>query len=284
MTEFIFYICVSVIVIMLASLIGAIFAWKTLGTWLRPILSYFIALAIGIFVVIIFNLVQEIAHEGFTFTALLAFLFGGLLLEGITHLLPKDSHHHHHDECKKRNVNFSNIDARRVLIGDAVHNIHDGLTLVPAFLVSPVIGIGTTLGILLHEIVQEIAEFFILKEAGYSTKKALLWNFAVSATIIIGVALALFVASVGDYAVYLVAFSAGGFSYVLIRDLLPSVLMHTKNNGKHYHYIFMVALGFSLMIAVSQFAPHGHNELHEEDFFLPEGFGLAANMHKRSQG
>ena len=67
-------------------------------------------------------------------------------------------------------------------MGDAIHNVHDGIILVPAFLVSPVVGFGTALAILFHETVQEIAEFFILLGAGYSIKKALLLNLIVSTT------------------------------------------------------------------------------------------------------
>ncbi len=271
MIPFIFYVTIAAFTIMLASLSGAVFAWKTLGDWLRPRLPYFVALAVGVFAAIILNLGGEVIHENFSYITVLAFIFGGLLLEGITRLLPKDSHHHHHGDCEQKT--FSSIDARRVLVGDAIHNVHDGLTLVPAFLISPVIGIGTTLGILLHEIVQEIAEFFILKEAGYTTRRALLWNFAVSATILIGVVCSLLIASIGDYSVYLIAFSAGGFVYILFRDLLPSVLTHAKRDGAHHHYFLMMTLGFALMMTVSYVAPHEHNE--DEEFPLPDGFGLA---------
>ena len=276
MTTTILYILIASGIIMLASLSGAIFTWKTLGEWLRPRLSYSIALATGVFLAIVFSLVQELLHEGISFPIIMSFIFGGLLLEGITHLLPKDSHHHHHDDCKDKGVTFSTIDARRVLVGDAIHNIHDGLALVPAFLICPILGLGTAFGILLHEIVQEIAEFFILKEAGYSTKKALIWNFLVSATILIGVLVALFVASVGNYTIYLIAFSAGGFAYILIRDLMPTIIFHAKKGKAYLSYGVIVAFGALLMLLVSHLVPHEHLHNHsEDDFLLPEGFGLA---------
>lgn len=256
---------------MLASLAGAVFASKFLGDWLAPRLRYFVALAAGVFMVIVYSLVEESLHEGFSIEVAGAFLLGGVLLDVITRLMPKETHHHHEPHPEHHHTP---IDARRMLIGDAVHNIHDGLALVPAFLVSPIVGIGTAGGVLLHEIVQEIAEFFVLREAGYSVRKALTWNFIVSATILIGVAVATLLVSVEEFVHPLVAFSAGSFTYVIGRDLLPSVFRHARAEHKYGTYAFVLAIGVALMLAISFIAPHG-DEGHDEEFLVPEGFGIA---------
>ena len=160
-----------------------------------------------------------------------------------------------------------------MLMGDAVHNIHDGLALVPAFLVSPVVGLGTAAGILLHEIVQEIAEFFVLREAGYSVRKALTWNFIVSGTILIGVGLAVVLVSVEELVHPLVAFSAGSFTYVIGRDLLPSIIRHARLENHYRHYITAFLIGLLLMIGITILVPHDAHE--DEEFLVPEGFGIA---------
>lgn len=258
---------------MLASLSGAVFTWKTLGAWLTPRLRYLIALAAGVFTIIIYGLLKEVFHEGITPSVIFAFLLGGVLLEGIIFLLPKNTHHHH-GPCDKHNN--GTLDARRMMLADAVHNIHDGLALVPAFLVSPVVGFGTAIGILLHEIVQEISEFFILKEAGYSTRKALLFNLAVSATILIGIVLAMTLVSVGLVSGVLVAFSAGGFMYVLFRDLAPSIIAHAKAENKYLQYGASFCIGLVLMLVVTILLPESHFE--HDEFPLPDGFGLASNV------
>lgn len=265
-----FPILLSAIIIMLASLAGAVFAWKTLGTWLAPRLRYLIALAAGVFTVLIYGLVTELFHEGITYTVVLAFLLGIVLLEGVVRLLPKSPHHEHHEVCCDHA--HGKLDARRMMMVDAVHNVHDGLMLVPAFLVSPVVGFGTAVAILLHEIVQEISEFFILREAGYTVRKALLWNFAVSSTILIGVILATTLINIEGLTAPLIAFSAGGFLYVLFRDLAPSILSHAKTEKKFLHYGISFGVGLVLMLTVSMLVPHEH---HDEEFPLPEGFGLA---------
>jgi zinc and cadmium transporter len=271
-------ILISSLSIMLASLAGAVFAWKTLGDWMTVRLRYLIALAAGVFTVIIFNLSQEVLH--FKITPLVggAFLLGIVLLEVFTRLLPK--HSHHHGPCGEHA--HSKIDARRMMIVDGFHNIHDGLALVPAFLVSPIVGFGTASGILLHELVQEISEFFILKEAGYSTKKALLWNFAVSSTLLIGVVLALTLASVEILTFPLIAFAMGGFLYVLFRDLLPSIISHAHSEKKYIQYGVAFLVGFLLMISVTILLPE--EDHFDDDMQLPEGFGLAlqATLEKQA--
>lgn len=258
-------------VIMLASLSGVIFTWKTIGGWLKPRLHTMVAFAMGIFLVIIYGLIEEITHEGFTVAIFIAFLCGGVLLELATKVLPKGSHHHHHGSCEHT---ATMIDARRVLAGDAIHNIHDGLVLVPAFLVSPVVGFGTAFGIFLHEIVQEIAEFFILRSAGYTTKKALMLNFAVSSTILIGIILSWWLASTFQIGHLLVAVSAGGFTYIIIRDIAPSIAKEAHRSKKYLSYVLAISAGVIIMLAVTLILP-GHQELYEDEYPLPEGFGLA---------
>ncbi len=273
MTTLLFSVFIASFVIMLASLSGVLFAWKTIGAWLKPRLHYMVALATGVLMVMAYTLIEEALHEGFSFGIISMFLLGGLLLEVATRFLPKHSHHHHHGACEHTPTS---IDARRVLMGDAMHNVHDGLVLVPAFMVSPAVGIGTTLGVFLHEVVQEIAEFFILKGAGYSTKKALLWNFLVSTSLLFGVAISLLLASTMEIGHLLVALSAGGFTYIIFRDLLPSIITQAKKQNRYLPYISALLIGALLVYGLSFLLPHNHE--HTDDAYpLPEGFGLAMN-------
>ncbi|MEZ4114184.1 MAG: ZIP family metal transporter [Candidatus Paceibacterota bacterium] len=93
--------------------------------------------------------------------------------------------HHHHDE-EHEGEPHSHIDARKIVFSDAVHNIGDGVLLASSFAVNLQVGIVVTLSILVHEAIQEISEFFVLRQAGYSVKKALRLNFLASATVLIG--------------------------------------------------------------------------------------------------
>jgi zinc and cadmium transporter len=263
---------IAVGAIMLASLTGKLFTWSVFDAWLSPRLHYLVAFAAGVFVIVIASLLEEVVHEGLSLESVGAFMLGGVLLELMTRLLPKNTHHHHGPETGHEH---GALDARRMLVGDGVHNIHDGLTLVPAFLVSPTVGITTATGILVHEMVQEVSEFFVLRKAGYSVRKALILNFVTSATILIGVALALFAASFEELVHLLVPFAAGGFFYVVVRDLTPSIVRHARADGKYVSYLASFAGGLLLMAAVSLLAPHALHEEPNEDFLLPPGFDIA---------
>lgn len=276
MTSLLPLIFITVFTIMLASLAGVVFSWKFFERWLQPRMRYVVAFAMGIFIMIVYGLTKEVLHEGLTFGTAAMFLLGAVLLEIATMLLPKDSHHHHHGSCS---TETHSIDARRVLLGDAIHNIHDGLVLVPAFLVSPVVGIATATGVFLHEIVQEIAEFFILREAGYSTKKALIWNFLVSTTILIGVAFSLWFIAALPVTDLLIALSAGGFSYIIVRDIGPSVYHAAKKTGNYMPYGIAIIAGSLLMFSLTTLLPHEHHDSHGEDVFpLPQGFELVLTV------
>lgn len=63
-----------------------------------------------------------------------------------------------------------------ILIGDAFHNFVDGIVIATAFMTSKSLGITVALAVIAHEIPQEIGEFAILLENGYSRKKSLLLN------------------------------------------------------------------------------------------------------------
>jgi zinc transporter ZupT len=146
-----------------------------------------------------------------------------------------------------------------------MHNVTDGLLLVPAWLAGPTTGIVATLAILAHELVQETAEFFVLKEAGYSTREALRNNFIVSSTILAGVVAALLLSSVEGAESALIAFSAGGFLYIILRDLIPNSVKSVRENGKAGAHVAAALLGLAIMAGISLAAPHSHEDHGELD-------------------
>lgn len=257
--------------IMLASLSGVFFVWKGLGNFVQKHLRYLVTFAIGVFATTLFLMLRETLHlEAALPIVAVAAALGALALEVLQRLIPEAHHHHGADEqeCCEHEDRFKHmINPRRVLLGDAAHNIGDGILLVPAFLIDLHVGIAATVGILLHEFVQEVSEFFILKASGYSSKQALARNFAVSATILIGVGLSLYVAHIGDYVPLLIAFAAGGFLYIIIRDLLPHTLAHIRHSGGMLTHAFVLILGIAIMFATTLIIPHSHEHREHEDEF-----------------
>lgn len=270
------YITFSAILIMLASLIGVIFIWKGFGQFLQKNTKYLTTFAIGVFVVVAYSLCVETLH--LTGSIILAFssIIGGIIfLQIATYFMP----HHHHDTDDCCPEHHTIINAKRILLGDAIHNIGDGILLVSAFMINVHIGIFAALGILLHELVQEIAEFFILKEAGYSTKKALMYNFIIAGTIFIGVAIGLFVSQIPFINIIFIGLAAGGFVYILVADLLPHTLYSMKISGNKKIHIFIGTLGAMIMLSIGFIAPHSHEHDHEGEILHDEHDTISDHDH-----
>jgi zinc and cadmium transporter len=127
--------------------------------------------------------------------------------------------------------------------------------------------------IVIHEVLQEISEFFVLRRAGYSVRKALTINFAVSSTILVGVGLGYFALASLELEILLLAVSAGFFVHVVLHDLLPK--HHEYETTKSFmQHIAVVAVGAVLMGLIAHElagshvhgeADHDHHDEHEAE-------------------
>ncbi len=247
--------------IMLVSLSGVLFMWHGLKDIMQRNLKFLVTFAMGVFSATLYLMLIETMHLNAKLgTVAIAAAAGALVLEVLQRLIPEAHHHHGSDEAEcceyDHGQQVSKINPNRILLGDAAHNIGDGIMLVPAYMLSFHVGLSVTVGIILHEIVQEISEFFILKEAGYSTKRALLSNFAVSSTIFIGIGISLLVANATDYSHLLIAFAAGALLYIIIRDLLPHTIERIRHEGKAVQHITILIIGATVMLLTAHILPH----------------------------
>jgi zinc and cadmium transporter len=223
-------------IIMLVSLSGVIVVWSEIGTWIEERLHLFTSLAAGVFLVVAAHLISHTFHEAETILWPLAFIVLGILVVySLLHFVPAFHHHGHNPDCDH---SFS---PAGILFSDGLHNIGDGLLLAVSFQVSIAAGITAGVAIVIHEIVQEVSEFLVLKASGYSTARALLYNFAVSSTILIG-AVGGYIASTKAAVLRmpLLAAAAGSFLVVVGHDLLP----HSAHNTKGWTNILSHILWF----------------------------------------
>ena len=79
-----------------------------------------------------------------------------------------------------------------IILGDSIHNFVDGVLIAAAFLTDVQLGIVTSLAVAAHEIPQEVGDFAILLDSGYSRSKALFYNVLASLTTVLGGVLAYF--------------------------------------------------------------------------------------------
>ncbi len=162
---------------------------------------------------------------------------------------PSGHKHHHHPHHKP--YVYTNLAA------EAVHNFIDGTLIAASFIVSVPIGIAATIAVALHEIPQEIGDFAVLIHGGLEINKALLYNFLVAITAIIGGLLTFFLAGVINSLIpALLGVAAGGFLYIALADLIPEI--HCEKNWKKsiIQFTFLL-IGILVIYGILIALPHG---------------------------
>ena len=133
------------------------------------------------------------------------------------------------------------------LVGDAVHNLIDGMLVGASYMVSLPIGIATTLAVIMHEIPQEVGDFGVLIHGGLSVKKALTFNLLSALTAMLGAILAIVMGSeIEGFSLSLLPITAGGFLYIAGSDLIPE-LHHEVKASKSLLQFIMILLGVGVM-------------------------------------
>lgn len=155
----------------------------------------------------------------------------------------------HWRHCHKENCSVHTF-AHMNLIGEAVHNFIDGLIIAASFIVNVPLGITTSIAVALHEIPQEFGDFGVLIYGGFSKSKALLLNFFVALTAILGGIFAYYLSSYIDYSIILLLpIAAGGFIYIAASDLIPEIRKE-KSLIKSITTFSIFLLGILLMFLI----------------------------------
>jgi zinc and cadmium transporter len=141
-----------------------------------------------------------------------------------------------------------------IILGDSIHNFVDGVLIAAAFLTDVQLGIVTSLAVAAHEIPQEVGDFAILLDSGYSRGKALFYNVLASLTTVLGGVLAYFsLEDLHDSLPYFLALAASSFIYIAVADLIPS--LHKKTDMKtSLQQIALIAAGVFLICLLHDIA------------------------------
>ena len=148
---------------------------------------------------------------------------------------------HEHDHARKK------ASGALVLVGDALHNVLDGVLIAAAFLTDVHLGIVTALAIMAHEIPQEVGNFAVLLHSGMSRQRALLMNLVTSLTAVLGGILG-YVALEKSLAVlpFALAVAASSLLYVAVADLIPG--LHRKIDPRSsVTQVILIGLGIALI-------------------------------------
>ncbi len=249
---------ISTLLVCIASFAGVLFlAFKM--QLLQKIVFVLVSFAVGaLFGNAFFMLIPE-AQELLPNNLLTGLMIvGGIMLlfvlEKLIHW-----HHNHNIEQFKNEAPLGYIS----LFTDGLHNFIDGILIASAWMVSPEIGLATTLAVIAHEIPQEISDFGILIYAGFSRKKALIFNFLSACTAILGAVGTLWLGALfNNISAYILPLAAGGFIYLAGSDLIPE-LHREKSAGKNTLQLLVIIIGLALMLFIAQNHEHNHGPQHE---------------------
>lgn len=241
----------SVVAVSVVSLIGAV-ALSLQVERLKKIVFALVALAAGaLFGDVIIHIIPELFESQIPSHIIGIFILAGILIFFVLEKFLHWSHQHEMSDCVEPGHSHPPMALGQLnLAADGLHNFIDGLTIGASFLVSPEVGAATTIAVILHEIPQEIGDFGILIHAGYSVKKALLFNLFSASLAIIGTIIALALGSqIEAMGNYLLALAAGGFLYTAGSDLLPE-LHKTTNLKKSLVQFIAMLIGIGLMFVL----------------------------------
>lgn len=233
------YTLFSSIIVSLLSIIGILFLFFKTNLF-EKIIYYLVAFAGGVlFGVVFFHILKETTEELSPYLFSLFLTFGFLIFFLLERIIRW--RHCHLPECKIHPVGPLN------LIGDALHNFIDGLILSAGYLTSLKTGLLITLGIIAHEIPQEIGDFAILVYGGYSKKRALFYNLLTAITAILGaIGGYFFLEKFQSLLPFLLSFASGNFLYIASSDIIPE--LHREVNLKKSIYSLIIFISGIILI------------------------------------
>ena len=211
------------------SVIAAAAALLLRAAWIPTLVSFAIGALLG---AAFLEVIPHAFEHGDPHTAAAAILGGILaffLLEKL--LLWRHSHEGHeagHEagrEAARPDVAHDHgRSGALIVVGDTIHNFLDGILIAAAFLQSTQLGIITALAIVAHEIPQEVGDFVILLNSGYSKAKAFVMNMLSSCATVVGGVLGYYTLQVlQGWTPVLLGVVAASMIYVAVADLIPGL-------------------------------------------------------------
>ncbi|OGZ61890.1 MAG: hypothetical protein A2932_00385 [Candidatus Spechtbacteria bacterium RIFCSPLOWO2_01_FULL_46_10] len=154
------------------------------------------------------------------------------------HRFEAEEHHKEHHELHMLNRGQAYI----LLSGDALHNFIDGVLITAAFFVSFPLGISVSIGIIAHELPQEIADFSVMLNAGFKRLNIFLLNLSAALATLIGAMVSFFVLDFVEISIpYILATAFGVFTYIALSDLIPAIHHQSEHKYDILHFLFFTA-------------------------------------------
>ena len=245
---------------LLSVLIAAALTVHVLGRVVKSLVSLSAGLLLGTALLLVLPeaFESQAGPQALFVTLLLGLLFFFLLEK--TELYRHDHHHEgddpHHDHHHGFDAEQAGRGGWSVLVGDSIHNFCDGVIIAAAFLADTHLGMVTAAAVIAHEIPQEVGDYVVLLNAGFTRARALLYNALSGLAAVVGGVAGYFV--VGPWEglfPYLLVVAASSFIYVAVADLLPQ-LQRRLPMRQTLAQIAWIACGLGLAFAMQAMQSH----------------------------
>jgi zinc and cadmium transporter len=155
---------------------------------------------------------------------------------------------HMHDRARR------SASGALVLVGDALHNVLDGVLIAAAFLTDVHLGLVTAVAIMAHEIPQEVGNFAVLLHSGMSRARALALNLLASLSAVIGGVVGFFALEQSLALLpFALAVAAASLLYIAVADLIPG--LHRRIDPRSsVTQVVLIGLGVALVAFAEQHA------------------------------
>jgi len=206
------------------SVCAASFALVLRSAWIPALVSFAIGALLG---AAFLEVIPHAFEHGEPHTVALSIL-GGILVFFLLEKLLLWRHSHDDQEVAIAPDNGHTHDHGRsgalIVVGDTIHNFLDGILIAAAFMQSTQLGIITALAIVAHEIPQEVGDFVILLNSGYSKAKAFVLNLLSSCATLVGGVLGYYSLQIIEgWTPVLLGIVGASMIYVAVADLIPGL-------------------------------------------------------------
>ncbi|MBL8520051.1 MAG: ZIP family metal transporter [Betaproteobacteria bacterium] len=259
---------------LISAALAALVAWRAQPRLIPLFVSYAVGALLG---VVFLDLMPHIFEKGGQQHQAAAWILVGILAFFVLEKLVLWRHDHDHGAAAEQAASAMDAghhghghahashdghahgratSAWSVIIGDGFHNFTDGFAIATAFMADTRLGVVTAIAIVAHELPQELGDFLVLLNSGFSKSRALFWNVMSSLATLAGALLAYFAlnAFAGWSHVFL-CIAASSMIYVAIADLIPG--LHRKSSiGDSLKQIALIALGVGSILMVKELIGH----------------------------
>ena len=246
---------------LLSVLVAAAIAVRLLGRLLPHMVSLSAGVLLG---TSLMHVLPEAFESGADTHQLFLTLLGGLLFFFLLEKAELYRHSHHHEGDHPHHHHQHGFDAEQagrggwsILVGDSFHNFCDGVLIAAAFIADPHLGWVTALAVAAHEIPQEVGDYIVLLNAGFSRRKALFYNALSGMAAVVGGVLGYY--AIGPFQAvlpYLLVAACSSFIYVAVADLIPQLQRRMPARETISQLAWLVA-GLVLILVITS-SKHSH--------------------------